>query len=141
MNRRARLGELPADLGLDAPARLDVTAAARARAVTPPPGAALPLPAFGGAADGVVRVDARPFTYPTVAGSKLFMQANAHRRYLLIQSLAASDLWVNFGANAAVNQGIKLTAGTIFEWFYAIPVGSVYVFGATAGLFFTIAQG
>lgn len=71
--------------------------------------------------------------------------ANAGRQYLLVQNIdATADLWVNFGADAAVNTAgsiqLKPAASIVFED-RITPSGRVSVVGATTGHKFTIKEG
>lgn len=71
--------------------------------------------------------------------------ANTGRQYLLVQNLdGAADLWVNFGANAAVATAgsILLKAGgSITFEDRVVPSGRVSVVGATTGHKFTCKEG
>ncbi len=81
------------------------------------------------------------FTYQTDVASKAFLQANPNRVYLAMQNNSISDLWLNLSSAAGASQGIKLPASGFIEWFTVIPTGSVNVWGAAAGLSFTLAEG
>lgn len=69
--------------------------------------------------------------------------ANPGRRYLLIQNVSDTAMWVNFGAVAVATQPSFLIAASggslVFEGSF-VPTGLVSVFGATTGKAYTIKE-
>jgi len=69
-----------------------------------------------------------------VAANAVVLQQPATTRvFLMIQNLdAAADMWINFGANAAVNRGFKLGPGGIAFYDSFVPQDEINVFSVAA---------
>lgn len=70
--------------------------------------------------------------------------AKAYRKYLLIQNISDTTMWVNFGITAVANQpSIQLVAGASLELggnTGVCPNGLISVIGATTGKAFVIKE-
>ena len=86
-------------------------------------------------------IDVLIYSFSTGVVSKVFLQPKLNREYLAIQNNAGIDLWYNFNVQSGVNLGFKIADNSTHEWYYKVPNGSVYVFGATASLNFSIMEG
>ena len=64
--------------------------------------------------------------------SRPVLAGNHWRQYLLIQNVSSGDIWVNFGAEANSNQGIKISAGGFYELDTRPPFNQINVFGTSA---------
>lgn len=62
-------------------------------------------------------------------GSVQLLSQNYRRQFLLVQNLsAASDLYINFGSDAGLNTGVKLTFGTGIVFDQKVPNNSIFLF-------------
>lgn len=141
--RQGGLGDLPLDLETGTRATFPVPAVSRQGARQMRPAQRAP-----GVRGEPVRMAFVPWNFQTVAGSKQFLNANATRRYLLVQNNSAADLWLNFGMDAGLGIGVRILAGGSGEWYAAMfgddvygPVNSLYFWAAAAGGIFTVLEG
>lgn len=81
-------------------------------------------------------VQQQPFLLAVVPVSILLLaQSDTVRTYLFIQNInAAGDLWVNFGANAAVGNGFKIVAGANLFMDSFVAQDDIYIIGSAASL-------
>lgn len=140
--RQGGLGDLPLDLETGTRATFPVPMAPGQRARQVRPGQhARSEPA------SVDRVGLTLWNFQTVAGSKQFLNANATRRYLLVQNNSAADLWMGLGTDAGLGIGILIVAGGSAEWYAAMfgaeygPINALYFWAAAAGGIFTVLEG
>ncbi len=81
------------------------------------------------------------FPFTTDGNSQRILPANPLRTYLLIQNKSADFIYVNFGQNATVYNGIRVAAGGYYELIGGagngaphVPGDDVFILGAVAGL-------
>jgi hypothetical protein len=82
----------------------------------------------------------RSGTLGAASVAQQIMAANLSRRYLLVQNVSSGSLWINFNANANLNQPSILLAadgGSFVMEGSAIVTDSVSVIGATLGQAYT----
>lgn len=110
-----------------------------------------PLPGFGGLTpSNSQNLPGRSVTEPQRYGyvatgngallantdTTVLLQPDSQRTFLVVQNTdAALDVWVNFGAAAAVNRGIKLTSGGILLMDAFVSQDDVHLFSTGAALF------
>lgn len=71
--------------------------------------------------------------------SQVAVAAKRSRRFLEIRNNSAEDMWVNFGAAAAADTGIKIASGASWRSSdQAPPTNSVNVVAATTGSKFSV---
>lgn len=100
-----------------------------------------PVVYIGGSQSAVTYTDASG-TISTANTSQQVAPANASRRAFIFQNASAGDLYLNFGAAAAVSGGLKVAAGQSYESQpTSVPAGTINVFGATAGAAYTAKVG
>jgi hypothetical protein len=137
-----RLGDLPADLQTHHGRQLTP-------ANLPPPPATpgadarrFPQPMPPGA-QAFIATGARvfPWSFQTIVGSKQYLNANDHRRYLLVQNNTGADLWMNLDAHADVGLGIKIVTGGSGEWYYFSLYNALYFWAAADGGSFSVWEG
>jgi len=82
-------------------------------------------------------------TIATASTNQQIFAANAARKYLFIQNVSASDLWINFTTSAVIAQPSILIApqGAFALEDNFISTEAVNIIGATAGQAFTAKQG
>lgn len=79
----------------------------------------------------------RSGTIATGGSSQQAAEANASRRYLLFQNHSDTDMWINFGDAAVVNQpSIKIAAGVAYTPQF-VSTQAIHVICATTGKAFT----
>lgn len=82
-------------------------------------------------------------TITTGGTSQQVLAANPSRRYLLVQNLSTTDLWLRFAVAAVTDQpSIRLVAGATFEWNAPgfVPEDSFNVIGGTTGQKFVVKE-
>jgi hypothetical protein len=82
-------------------------------------------------------------TIATANTSVVAAATNASRRYLLVQNVSATEIYVNFSA-AAVNPTSGFRLGSNESWeapSHAVPTTTVNIVGATVGQRFIVMQG
>lgn len=80
----------------------------------------------------------------TLGGTAQVVQsAGLIRRYLLIQNISDTTMWVNFGVTAVADQpSIQIVAGASLVFDHAfVPIGDISLMCATTGKKFVIKEG
>lgn len=102
----------------------------------------IPVSASGGMVQAPSTGTIADFSGSSTGASQKVLDENPNRRYLVVQNISDTTMWLNFGATATANDSVQLLPGGSItfngSW---VPGDEVHLLCSTAGKKFVCKEG